>query len=241
MPCQSGGNRIECGVNGLHTHLWPQIVLDRQRHLAQAYGRGVKRAQIPMQYHAAPYLLPVFPYMVCARGNRLRLTSDTPGHAGGEHDGVPCGKSHTPDSRASTLRAQHALKHARSGALWRSSHTETLDVVVHCKLKHKVLFLADVPTHAQRKEPNAHHHLFRNRTGPQCAATKRAFDRLGAPYTVVDITTDPVALATLQEAGFRQAPVVFVDSDFWTGYRPDRIRDVARRLQTVSSASGVLA
>lgn len=37
---------------------------------------------------------------------------------------------------------------------------------------------------------------------PQCAATKRAFDRLGAPYTVVDITTDPVALATLQEAGF---------------------------------------
>ena len=69
---------------------------------------------------------------------------------------------------------------------------------------------------------------------PQCAATKRAFDRLGAPYTVVDITTDPVALATLQEA-------VFVDSDFWTGYRPDRIRDVARRLQTVSSASGVLA
>ena len=76
---------------------------------------------------------------------------------------------------------------------------------------------------------------------PQCAATKRAFDRLGAPYTVVDITPDPVALATLQEAGFRQAPVVFVDSDFWTGYRPDRIRDVARRLQTVSSASGVLA
>lgn len=76
---------------------------------------------------------------------------------------------------------------------------------------------------------------------PQCAATKRAFDRLGAPYTVVDITTDPFALATLQEAGFRQAPVVFVDSDFWTGYRPDRIRDVARRLQTVSSASGVLA
>ena len=76
---------------------------------------------------------------------------------------------------------------------------------------------------------------------PQCAATKRAIDRLGAPYTVVDITTDPAALATLQEAGFRQAPVVFVDSDFWTGYRPDRIRDVARRLQTVSSASGVLA
>ncbi|ANU43610.1 glutaredoxin domain-containing protein [Bifidobacterium animalis] len=76
---------------------------------------------------------------------------------------------------------------------------------------------------------------------PQCAATKRAFDRLGAPYTVVDITTDPIALATLQEAGFRQAPVVCVDSDFWTGYRPDRIRDVARRLQTVPSASGVRA
>lgn len=55
---------------------------------------------------------------------------------------------------------------------------------------------------------------------PQCAATKRAFDRLGAPYTVVDITTDPVALATLQEAGFRQAPVVFVDSDFWMATAP---------------------
>lgn len=76
---------------------------------------------------------------------------------------------------------------------------------------------------------------------PQCAATKRAFDRLGAPYTVVDITTDPVALATLQEAGFRQAPVVFVDSGLLDKLPPRQIRDVARRLQTVSSASGVLA
>ena len=76
---------------------------------------------------------------------------------------------------------------------------------------------------------------------PQCAATKRAFDRLGAPYTVVDITTDPVALATLQEAGFRQAPVVFVDSDFWTGYRPDLIREVAQQVAADNRAAATVS
>lgn len=62
---------------------------------------------------------------------------------------------------------------------------------------------------------------------PQCAATKRAFDRMGLEYGIIDITQDAHALAQLQEAGFKQAPVVVAGEDWWSGYRPDKIRQLA--------------
>ncbi|MEE0654105.1 glutaredoxin family protein [Bifidobacterium criceti] len=63
---------------------------------------------------------------------------------------------------------------------------------------------------------------------PQCTATRRAFDRLGVGYDTVDVTTDAQALRTLQDAGFRAAPVIITDDDSWSGYRPDKIRAYAR-------------
>ena len=59
---------------------------------------------------------------------------------------------------------------------------------------------------------------------PQCEATKRQLAKLGVPFDTVDVTADPDALATLQAAGFLQAPVVVTDDDSWSGYRPDKIR-----------------
>ena len=63
----------------------------------------------------------------------------------------------------------------------------------------------------------------------QCNATYRALDKLGAEYTVVDISEDADARDYVMSLGHLQAPVVIVDGDHWSGYRPDRIRELDLR------------
>ncbi|HLS00947.1 MAG TPA: glutaredoxin-like protein NrdH [Beutenbergiaceae bacterium] len=60
----------------------------------------------------------------------------------------------------------------------------------------------------------------------QCDATYRALDRYGVDYTIVDISMDTNALEYVKSLGHRQAPVVVTDTDHWSGYRRDRIRDL---------------
>lgn len=66
---------------------------------------------------------------------------------------------------------------------------------------------------------------------PQCDATKRQLDRQGIEYSVIDITQDPQALDELLRAGFMQAPVVVTEQESWSGYRPDKIRALAKVMQ----------
>ena len=61
----------------------------------------------------------------------------------------------------------------------------------------------------------------------QCNATKRQLTKQGIDFDVVDLTADPSALRKVQEAGFKQAPVVFTDDASWSGYRPDLIKQLA--------------
>lgn len=69
---------------------------------------------------------------------------------------------------------------------------------------------------------------------PQCEATKRSLNRAGLAYNTIDITTDEHALNLLQQAGFKQAPVVMINRegsdptllDYWSGYRPDKLREL---------------
>lgn len=79
---------------------------------------------------------------------------------------------------------------------------------------------------------------------PQCNATKRQFDKLGVSYETVDLTENPETLAQLQEAGYRQAPVVIAPDASWSGYRPDLIRQTAKTLEasnvTAEAAQSVL-
>ncbi|MDO4607049.1 MAG: glutaredoxin-like protein NrdH [Bowdeniella nasicola] len=63
----------------------------------------------------------------------------------------------------------------------------------------------------------------------QCDATYRALNKNGLEYTVVDITQDAEALANVKALGYVQAPVVFADGDHWSGFRPDRIKALARQ------------
>ena len=61
----------------------------------------------------------------------------------------------------------------------------------------------------------------------QCEATKRQLRKQGIDFTTVDLTADPDALLRVQQAGFKQAPVVFTDDASWSGYRPDMIKQLA--------------
>src|SRR5699024_7989481 len=56
----------------------------------------------------------------------------------------------------------------------------------------------------------------------QCDATKRALNKAGIAYDVVDITEDAEALAMVKSLGYVQAPVVSTAEDHWSGCRPDK-------------------
>ena len=61
----------------------------------------------------------------------------------------------------------------------------------------------------------------------QCDATKRALNKAGIAYDVVDITEDDDARAMVMALGYVQAPVVITSEDHWSGFRPDKIKALA--------------
>ncbi|MRG60402.1 glutaredoxin-like protein NrdH [Agromyces sp. CFH 90414] len=64
----------------------------------------------------------------------------------------------------------------------------------------------------------------------QCNATYRALDSKGIEYEVLDLSVDESALAHVKELGYQQAPVVITDEEHWSGFRPDKIAELADRL-----------
>ena len=67
----------------------------------------------------------------------------------------------------------------------------------------------------------------------QCTATYRALDSQGIEYDIVDLSEDPAALETVKELGYLQAPVVVTEDEHWSGFRPDKISQLAPRLVLV--------
>jgi glutaredoxin-like protein NrdH len=63
----------------------------------------------------------------------------------------------------------------------------------------------------------------------QCDATYRALDAKGIEYETLDLFQDPDALAKVKALGYLQAPVVVTDEDHWSGFRPDKIDELAAR------------
>lgn len=57
----------------------------------------------------------------------------------------------------------------------------------------------------------------------QCVATYKELERKGVEYTVVDLTQDQDAFATVQDMGYMQVPVVVAGNDHWAGFRPEKI------------------
>ncbi|NLT25635.1 MAG: glutaredoxin-like protein NrdH [Microbacteriaceae bacterium] len=62
----------------------------------------------------------------------------------------------------------------------------------------------------------------------QCTATYRALDKQGIEYEVFDVSADEKALEAVKELGYLQAPVVVTDGDHWSGFRPDKINELAQ-------------
>ena len=72
--------------------------------------------------------------------------------------------------------------------------------------------------------------IYTKRSCPACEATKKAMDRAGLGYEVVDVSDTPTRQQALREHGFRQMPVVEVtdgeDYQSWEGFRPDLIKQL---------------
>lgn len=67
----------------------------------------------------------------------------------------------------------------------------------------------------------------------QCDATKRAFDKQGVSYEIIDMSVDAEALEYVKSLGYVQAPVVMAGEQHWSGYRPDLIKKVAKEAALV--------
>lgn len=63
----------------------------------------------------------------------------------------------------------------------------------------------------------------------QCVATLKALDKAGIEYSKLDISADPEARENALGLGYLQAPVVDAgDGNHWSGFRPDRINELAK-------------
>lgn len=68
----------------------------------------------------------------------------------------------------------------------------------------------------------------------QCNATYRALDKLGLDYTVVDIGVDDEARDYVMALGHLAAPVVVAGEEHWSGFRPERIKDLTNKKERVA-------
>ena len=62
----------------------------------------------------------------------------------------------------------------------------------------------------------------------QCDRTTELLDILGIEYTTVDLSENNEAREYVRDyLGYSQAPVVETEDDSWSGFKPDRIRELA--------------
>lgn len=58
----------------------------------------------------------------------------------------------------------------------------------------------------------------------QCTQSKKALDKLGVIYNVIDVTEDANALEYVKSLGYMAAPVIVAGTDSWAGFQPDKIK-----------------
>lgn len=60
----------------------------------------------------------------------------------------------------------------------------------------------------------------------QCDATYRALGKRALEYTVVMLEDRPELVEQFMEEGFMQAPIVDTGTEKWSGFRPDKIKEL---------------
>jgi len=63
----------------------------------------------------------------------------------------------------------------------------------------------------------------------QCKATFSALERAGLAHESRDISVDSDARDYVLALGYLQAPVVVADDSHWSGFRPDRIKELVKQ------------
>lgn len=61
----------------------------------------------------------------------------------------------------------------------------------------------------------------------QCERTKKLMDSHGIEYETVDVSENPEARENLIAQGYSQMPIVHAENDEWSGFRPDKIKELA--------------
>jgi glutaredoxin-like protein NrdH len=61
----------------------------------------------------------------------------------------------------------------------------------------------------------------------QCDSTKKLLDRNELEYAVIDMSQDEAALELVKSLGYAAAPVVIAGDTHWSGFRPDKISEIA--------------
>ena len=69
----------------------------------------------------------------------------------------------------------------------------------------------------------------------QCKATTKALEKAGLEYDLVDISVDDEARDYVLALGYLQAPVVEVNGEHWSGFRPERLSALAETMATASA------
>lgn len=64
----------------------------------------------------------------------------------------------------------------------------------------------------------------------QCMSTKRQFERLGIHFTEIDLSQNEEAMKHVQSLGYKEAPVIEVPWKHWSGFRLNKIQDLAHKL-----------
>lgn len=62
---------------------------------------------------------------------------------------------------------------------------------------------------------------------PQCDATKKYLTKMDVEYTEIDISQDEAARQEVLDMGYKQTPVVKSGDVHFSGFRIDKLREIA--------------
>lgn len=78
--------------------------------------------------------------------------------------------------------------------------------------------------------------IYTSPTCPQCKLTERMMTDLDIPFEIRNVVEDHTAHQIVTSLGYRQVPVVITDTDHWSGFRPDKIDELAASLALSETA-----
>ena len=70
----------------------------------------------------------------------------------------------------------------------------------------------------------------------QCMSTKRQLQKYNIEFTEVSLETVPEKLAEFKEAGYVSAPIVTTDTKIWSGFRLEKIKNLAGYIDSIRAS-----